>query len=1169
MKRFLVFLVVAIAAVSLGLSIYYFTKDNEVIYINSTYITLNKGATIKTDDLLTFEHPSKYTKINYGGVKNTKVLSFNAEEKYYAALTGGETEIVISTSNRQYKSIVIKVVVRDGSEEYPYLIGSQADLLKIGKDSQFTDSTNYELEKSFALNSKWLPIQNFKGTFNGAGYTISNLDISAYTDAQIEASQKTEVVNDVETLVDTEVTTAMRTYNNTLATLTQVGLFETLEDTAVVSDLTLKGVNIVGDFDYIGAIAGVNKGIIKNSTVSTDSRTVVTTTGEGEDAVTTETVIYNEIKSTKANATVGGVVGYNNGSNENTPKLDRVVSKARLVIAANGQNVAGLAGYNKAGKISESYYNGYAFKTVDGTFAGLVGKNEPVSATVEGKTVYFPADVMDCYAIINTQTENAITDAVGVIKQNISINGVEDLYENKIFGNYFSELKTFTTDGSFTATAISAVKNATDISKIGPTCKILSDEQFKVKENFVSYTETGTDYTRYWNFDTVWQMYVEGSVAYPVINPDSIAGSVYDIDVSTVKGSNDIDSNDTPEDIHTLLNNNKTNGSFTIQTDIDLTGFDWTPIAFYNGTLTGATITEVVEGQTITRYPVVKGLTIVLGTENGNAGLFERLGANAIISNLTFEDVTIKGAKEGTIDAVITGKQVGVIAGRNEGANLLNITVNNVTNKLFANQFGTLFGCSYHNEGHSIKNVNVDDVKFVDGVMADYAGGIIGVNGTSKKVGTTITGTEKRGNIPAIYTTVTNFNAIARVLGGVVATNKQGTIKYTDSGINVTITNGNSDFFDADLVPTDGSEYPIRLGGVAGQNSSGLIDYAKASSTITVDTVNGFIIYAGGIAGSNYSGTIAHSYAYKTNITTKRTNDAIVGGIAGVTSGLIELCVVSADCNLAAATSVTKAGNYSFVGGVAGYISLANSKVGAINKSVSYAKTVKGFFAGGIVAYSHGSITYSYANGSEVTGYFVGGITAVLNCYKATKSDGTEVTITTVNNYNSGFCYANYVIANLTSVDNGGETDEIEPHVLYNQVANMEKGATAGFALVLTYGAEVNNCYSAVTMKGGVTYGATIARNTGLNDYNNESHVNERKASFSGVIVNSIYTVKGNDDKNTGGTFVEKADLKVSGNYKTLSNAGLDIDIWDLEEGKYPTIANLDNQIAKFYDYVA
>ena len=133
----------------------------------------------------------------------------------------------------------------------------------------------------------------------------------------------------------------------------------------------------------------------------------------------------------------------------------------------------------------------------------------------------------------------------------------------------------------------------------------------------------------------------------------------------------------------------------------------------------------------------------------------------------------------------------------------------------------------------------------------------------------------------------------------------------------------------------------------------------------------------------------------------------------------------------------------------------------------------------------------------------------------------------------------------------------------------MEKGATAGFAVVISFGAEINNCFTVPTMTGGVSYGTTLTRNTGLNDFADEKQVEERKASYSGVIINSIFTVKGNEDKKSGGSHVEKADLKVSGNYKTLSNAGMDIDIWDLEEGKYPTIANLDNQLAKFYNYAA
>ena len=69
MKRFLMFLVIAIAVTSIGLSIYYFAKDNEVIFINNTQISVNAGDTFKADDLLTFQNASKYTKVDYNGVK--------------------------------------------------------------------------------------------------------------------------------------------------------------------------------------------------------------------------------------------------------------------------------------------------------------------------------------------------------------------------------------------------------------------------------------------------------------------------------------------------------------------------------------------------------------------------------------------------------------------------------------------------------------------------------------------------------------------------------------------------------------------------------------------------------------------------------------------------------------------------------------------------------------------------------------------------------------------------------------------------------------------------------------------------------------------------------------------------------------------------------------------
>ena len=80
MKRFLLFLVVAIAVVSLGLTIYYFSTDNEVIRINNTYITLNKNAVLKTSDLLQFENKSEYTTVDYSGVGDSNILSYSEND---------------------------------------------------------------------------------------------------------------------------------------------------------------------------------------------------------------------------------------------------------------------------------------------------------------------------------------------------------------------------------------------------------------------------------------------------------------------------------------------------------------------------------------------------------------------------------------------------------------------------------------------------------------------------------------------------------------------------------------------------------------------------------------------------------------------------------------------------------------------------------------------------------------------------------------------------------------------------------------------------------------------------------------------------------------------------------------------------------------------------------
>ena len=132
MKRFLMFLVIAIAVVSLGLTIYYFSTDNEVIYIKSSYLVVEKGDPIQAEGengLLEFKNRSEYTTLKYGLQQNVRkdglnVLEYN-EQGYYLAVNGGKSQIVITTNNRSYSKLVIDVLVCDGTEDYPYIITTE------------------------------------------------------------------------------------------------------------------------------------------------------------------------------------------------------------------------------------------------------------------------------------------------------------------------------------------------------------------------------------------------------------------------------------------------------------------------------------------------------------------------------------------------------------------------------------------------------------------------------------------------------------------------------------------------------------------------------------------------------------------------------------------------------------------------------------------------------------------------------------------------------------------------------------------------------------------------------------------------------------------------------------------------------------------------------------
>lgn len=1122
MKRFLVFLIVAIAVTSLGLTIYYFSKDNEVIFINNTQISVNVGDTFSADSLLKFENASKYTKVDYNGVQDESVLSYKKNEGFYAAIAGGETKIVITTSNRSYSNLVINVIVRDGSEEFPYIIDSETKLRQIGKDSKFTLDGHYELGKSIILSEKWTPIDNFTGSIDGAGYTISNIDISKYTDAEIE---KTKFENESGVLANSEKTQEYLDYNTALANLEYAGFIGRLasngETIAKISNLTLKNVNIHGDFSYVGAVAARNEGEIHNCHVSTDSHVELEYAG-GQ--VINEKTVYNTIQSTKGNAVVGGVAGISDsytrtvaGINKGyTPVIERCTSAARIYINATTQVVGGIVGHTGASQVSECMFDGYALSNVAAApFGGIVGTN---SSTKE-------STIIDCLAVVNTIDTSAVTAVGGDIYNNVST-GNNDR-EHHLFGLYTSALRTYKADGSYTETDITSVKVSYNADAI-KNSRMLTAAMLKVTTNYETYRqvlENGSDYVRTWDFENVWV--IDETKGYPTINKSSAAGSIYQIDYSTVKGSNDFSSSDTAAVIYNKIASN-TNGSFNIASDIDMQGYEWTPIASFSGTLTG---TPDSNG----KNPVVSNITLVLDSANKNQGLFNILDSTAIINNITFDNITIKNT-----NGQGSARYVGTLAGECNGASLNNVNVKNVTvqDMTFVG-FGGVVGYNDYSAGKATKNVSATNVNFVNS-YAKIAGGIAAVN-TGVICGDAALNT---------FVTATNNNMIANQLGGIVGINYR-TVAYAKADVSYVLAKENANVF--------GTTKFIQVGGIVGYNAYGsyaaLVKNSSASVDFTVDTVKTYTVYAGGIAGYN-AGAIYNSHAHDSNITSNNSYKIFAGGISGVSTGAVDVCLVDST-NIKTSTTCIEKDNESYVGGVVGLLTSSKStnKAGVVGRTVSKATTVEGFFAGGLAGYSYGAVYMSYAEGTSIKGFYAGGLAGVIN----TTFSSDKALSSFTKGYDSGMFKYCYAIVTLENVNSSIDMSAISTLDIYNQVASYDKGASAGVAVLVIKGSVVDNCYVVINYKGeGAKASTTFSRYTGSSDASVHDQVH------SGIIKNTIYTNKQLSMEEEGATFVSEDALRPTEGirYKVFEDNGFNTEVWTAEIGSLPKLVGLDNLIA-------
>ena len=268
------------------------------------------------------------------------------------------------------------------------------------------------------------------------------------------------------------------------------------------------------------------------------------------------------------------------------------------------------------------------------------------------------------------------------------------------------------------------------------------------------------------------------------------AGKFYNITLNKDKGYTDdgqgnytVTSAEGLKNIAELVNNGATGINITLDTDLDLTDMEWTPIgADYNNAYTGIFDGN---GKTIT------GLTFNQ-SETNNVGLIGSLGENGIVRDVKLDKVTIKA-----------NNNVGGIVGGNRGGSIIGCSVSGDISG--ARQVGGVVG--YFGVGYNVVTAcyhegSVSGSVSVGGVAGDSAYGSLtacyhagNVSGSQYVGGVTGIATGSLAKVIACYWNGYDGNGIG--LGRGEATQVDGTTvtwKTAVDAMNAALQNAGSEW---------------------------------------------------------------------------------------------------------------------------------------------------------------------------------------------------------------------------------------------------------------------------------------------------------------------------------------------------------------------------------------
>lgn len=909
MKKFLVYLVVILVAVSVGFTVFYLVKDNETISISASSIYMREGDVI--DDLgIVYNNKKSFSDYEVFS-SNDNIAKYDKDRKTLTAVSGGIATITFRTTNEKFRNLSCQVYVGNGTITSPYYIQNASELREIGMISGSSENptikyglnkcyklvNNINLADGYSETGYWIPIatgdgNGFTGNFDGNGYTISNININ---------KQKfVEEINKIDGYVD--VIPNSRNYYN-------AGLFSKIGANGRVVNLKIDNINISGDYatgesaGNAGAVSAENYGTIERVEVNnayidvtgcnniggitgknSSMEATISITDEGTDNVRNEYVRYGaRIDRCIANVNIG----VNKESVEGE------------ITGASG-TVGGVTGYNNGGIVIYSYSKGKTYLNNQvSAYGGVVGYNTYIQYNTEDanyKNKYSGGNIKDCYSVMEMRrlTDLGTSSIGGVVGYNYDkseIDGDSNISEgtdagrvDKVIGNYYLtsalntsvaglEDTTYTGFGQYIYNGKKMAFADTDYVVSGK-----SDVEMKLEKTYLSYAKTerakNVDTDEYetvteiipWDFQDKGLWYFGDGVndGYPTL-------SMANLDIADNFPDNIVETLITKV---SDLQNMAIDGNYVIANDIIFGDNDiWTPIGTENRPFVGS------------------------------------LKAAAYIKNGVKEYYKIY--------------------------NLKTSASRDLTATKYTREYSGLFGVTSGEKGGYVKDITLVNPFIADGKVT---GGIVAENGFNNVKGMTIENCHILGGTLRGEDTV----------GGIAGLN-QGTVQNCSVSHYVDDSNATKK-----ATITLFSYYESKVGGIVGYNTSTVSNsYIDGKVSVIAESGEGTVFNAivGGIAGQN-DGSITSCRVSNEEGMYINNLKGYVGGVAGINQGTINYVLVNETSINAPTTNQTV-----FAGGIVGE-AISKSK---ITNVLVQASSVRGYNAGGLA----GMISYSTPTGEK------------------------------------------------------------------------------------------------------------------------------------------------------------------------------------------------------------